>query len=195
MKGEIVELLINTNRTNMAQLIEYMKENGFFEAPASTKFHGNYEGGLAEHSLNVYKMFDKFCEMFNLDVPKNSRIICGILHDLCKINQYVYDPIVKNYKWNKTNPKGHATLSIDRIKKFIELTEFEETAIRYHMGLYGSHEWNTESWKHSEYSLKECMDVFHRSNKTLMFYFADHFCAAFIEKTKLKKEQEEKSKD
>jgi len=192
MKQKIIQALMSTNRGNMDKMVEYLENEGFFEAPASTKFHGNYEGGLAEHSWNVYQMLNKFCEMFNIDIPESSRIIAALLHDVCKINQYIYDPFTKNYKWNKSNDVGHANLSIERIKKHIELIEIEETMIRYHMGLYGSHEYNTESWQHSEYSLKEVMDVFHRNNKALIFYFADHFCAAFIEKTRLQKELEEK---
>ena len=34
-------------------IVERLKSDGFFTAPASTKYHGAYEGGLFEHSLNV----------------------------------------------------------------------------------------------------------------------------------------------
>ena len=172
----------------MPELIEYMKKNNFFESPASTRFHGNYPGGLAEHSWNVYEMYDTLCNIFVCDVPRESRIICGILHDLCKINQYI--PIEKKYEWNKGNPKGHATLSVQRIKQFIELTPFEELTILHHMGVYGSSEWNTQSWQHPEYSLKAVMEVFHGNNKAFLFYIADHLCAAFKEKTAEQKEAE-----
>ena len=35
------------------EVLDYLTINGFFTAPASTKYHGNYEGGLFDHSLSV----------------------------------------------------------------------------------------------------------------------------------------------
>ena len=46
---KIIELLESTHRAGMVHLIDYLHENGFFEAPASTKYHGCFEGGLAVH--------------------------------------------------------------------------------------------------------------------------------------------------
>ena len=34
-------------------IIEKLTEGGFFTAPASTKYHDSYEGGLFDHSCNV----------------------------------------------------------------------------------------------------------------------------------------------
>ena len=53
-KDKILDLLDKTDRQGIDEVMDWLKGSGFFTAPASTHFHGNYEGGLAEHSLNVY---------------------------------------------------------------------------------------------------------------------------------------------
>ena len=54
-KEKIKELLLSTGRKGMDKLIEHMENEGFFTAPCSTRFHLAEEGGLAEHSFNVYE--------------------------------------------------------------------------------------------------------------------------------------------
>ena len=56
MKEEFLNLLKSTNREGMDKLIEFIEKTDFFKAPASTRFHGNYEGGLLEHSMKVYEL-------------------------------------------------------------------------------------------------------------------------------------------
>ena len=56
MKEEFIELLKSTNREGMDKLLAWIEKSDFYKAPASTRFHGSYEGGLLEHSLNVYKV-------------------------------------------------------------------------------------------------------------------------------------------
>ena len=169
-KEVIINLLEGTHRTNIGGLLDYLNNEGFFEAPASTRFHGSYPGGLARHSLRVYELVNEFCLKFELGVaiapgqkplplsPDNI-IIAGLLHDVCKVGAYIATPDGKNpYRWNKEQPKGHATLSIERIKKFIELNPVEELMVTYHMGLYGLNEFYEKgSWEFktsAEYPLR-----------------------------------------
>ena len=57
MKNRIIELLKSTDRERIDKVIDYLElKSDYFIAPASTAFHGNYPGGLAEHSLNVYNV-------------------------------------------------------------------------------------------------------------------------------------------
>ena len=56
MKEEFLALLRSVDREGMDELINFIEKSDFFKAPASTRFHGSYEGGLLEHSLNVYKL-------------------------------------------------------------------------------------------------------------------------------------------
>ena len=53
MKQRFLELLRETKREGIEDLIKFLENSDFFTAPASTKFHGDYEGGLWEHSLKV----------------------------------------------------------------------------------------------------------------------------------------------
>ena len=56
MKEKFLELLKSINREGMDQLIEFIEKSDFFKAPASTRYHGAYEGGLLEHSMKVYEI-------------------------------------------------------------------------------------------------------------------------------------------
>jgi hypothetical protein len=123
----------------------------FFTAPASGRYHSAYEGGLCEHSLNVY---DCLCEYLNRPVAKEkyglnyseeSIAIVSLLHDLCKMN--VYKTSYRNAKneqgqWEKVPyfefddalPYGHGEKSVYIISGYMKLTREEAFAIRYHMG-------------------------------------------------------------
>ncbi len=115
----------------------------FFKAPASSKFHNAFEGGLAEHSLNVYNaMIDRY----NNGKPDESFAIAALLHDLCKAEFYkVSQRNVKNEttgQWEKVNyytiddkfPFGHGEKSVFLIERFMRLKIDEAIAIRWHMG-------------------------------------------------------------
>lgn len=88
MEEEIRNLLRSTNRPGIENLINFLQKNAFFVAPASINHHLNYTGGLAEHSLNVYKQFKRLRNEYKLDIPEENMIISGILHDVCKIDDY-----------------------------------------------------------------------------------------------------------
>lgn len=163
---KIVTLLKSTNRKGMIYLIGYLMESGFFESPASTKFRGCYPGGLADHSLRVYDLLGSYSYLkLNIANAPGQKLIevhpvnitiAALLHDVCKIGAYIGDE--KPYKWNKSQPKGHALLSIERIKKYIELTDIEKLMIKYHMGVYGLKEFHEkDSWEYktnAEYPLR-----------------------------------------
>lgn len=154
IKEEIIATLQKTGRENIGALIGFMEEIGFFTAPASGGNHSNGEGGLAEHSLNVSHMAEKLSVALiggaNItDEIRNSVVIVALLHDLGKCGDYgkqMYVPnILKSGKQSEAKPwkrnpdllpLDHATRSIKLATLFIDLTEEEEFAIRYHDGLY-----------------------------------------------------------
>lgn len=147
-KQTIIRLLRNTERKGMGSLIEYLDEGSdFFEAPASTKHHGAYVGGLAEHSLNVYNTLMRLDGLLTPDHPNDQIIITSLLHDVCKTNYYVQEPAWRKddhgewesyTRWgvNDILPLGHGEKSIYIISKFIELSDAEAAAIRWHMGAW-----------------------------------------------------------
>lgn len=139
-------------RDGADKLLEYLLSPGcdFFTAPASSRFHLSCEGGLCEHSLNVY---DCLVAYLNSDMSKNlgfnyseeSIAIVSLLHDLCKIG--VYKKGFRNVKdekgtWQRVDtfefddqmPYGHGEKSVYIISGYMRLTREEAFAIRYHMG-------------------------------------------------------------
>lgn len=147
MKEEFLMLLRSVNREGMDELINFIEKSDFFKAPASTRFHGSYEGGLLEHSLNVYKLL---CEKVKncpveINVSQDSLIIIGLLHDICKANFYKVDyrnaknargewERVPYYTIEDTIPFGHGEKSVMMLTEYIKLTNEEKYAIRWHMG-------------------------------------------------------------
>lgn len=170
VKERIIELLQSTQREGMDKLIDSLVDSDFFEAPASTKFHGAYKGALAKHSLKVWGLLSEFvvktdlilhpdrtADRKPLKVGRNNIVVAALLHDVCKIDTYIPTPGEKQpYKWNKSRPEGHARRSLGLIKKHIRLEAIEEMMIRFHMGIYGLNEfYEPHSWesKSAEYSL------------------------------------------
>lgn len=144
MKEIIIETLRTVNRDGIESLIKFLEESDFFTAPASTKYHGNYEGGLAEHSMNVYQIFKRKVAAYKVNVPMDSIIIAGLMHDICKVN--FYKKGVKNVKengawiqkeiWEVKDqfPLGHGEKSLLILRQYINLTVQEMLLIRWHMG-------------------------------------------------------------
>ena len=125
------------NRSGSAELLAWLQKTDFFTAPASTKYHSCHEGGLVEHSVNVYNRFE-------CDDPEK-RAVCALLHDVCKVNFYtVSTRNVKNsdgmweqqpfYTVDDQLPYGHGEKSVYIISGFMRLTREEAFAIRFHMG-------------------------------------------------------------
>lgn len=139
-KDEIINLLHNTKREGIQDLIIYLVDNNFFTQAASTKYHQSYTGGLAEHSLSVYKNLCKLNTALELGYDNDSMIIACLLHDICKIDAYINTGF--GFKWNPSSNKGHAKKSINIVSRFIQLTREEEYAIKFHMGAYEKNEFD-----------------------------------------------------
>ena len=131
-------------RPGADKLLDWLHKTDFFEAPASTRFHGACAQGLVMHSLNVYHaLMERF---FDPEDCRESMTSCGLLHDLCKANYY--KPGTRNVKnettgqWEKVPtftiedqfPYGHGEKSVYLIERFIRLKPAEAVAIRWHMG-------------------------------------------------------------
>lgn len=110
----------------------------FFTAPASTRFHGNYEGGLFDHSFKVAEALVKLTKYNNLDWDrKRSPYIVGMFHDLCKTDYYISNGT--GHFWEHNDDcllKGHGEKSVMLLSQFYTLTEEEIMCIRYHMGAF-----------------------------------------------------------
>lgn len=158
---EIYKKYINKDGAN--ELLEFLldeKKCDFFRAPASTRYHGAYAGGLLEHSLNVYDRLidylsrDSIKNELNLSFSDETVALVALLHDLCKVNIYKVDyrnqkdehgvwQKVPYYKFEDTLPFGHGEKSVYMISGFMRLSRDEAFAIRYHMGFSGEENKNT----------------------------------------------------
>jgi hypothetical protein len=128
---------------NISQdFMDWLVDDGFFTAPASTRYHGAYEGGLFDHSFAVAEMLVKMTEQIRLEWLKpRSPWVVGLFHDLCKIDHYIQT--AGRFKSNKdTHLSGHGDKSVILLSQWIKLTEEESLCIRYHMGAYMVKEWN-----------------------------------------------------
>lgn len=152
--------LKSTERKGILDLIKYLDENGFFKAPASTKHHQNWEGGLVQHSYSVYLNLSDLNKRLKLGFSQDSIIISALLHDICKYDCYIIHDD-KTITWNKDAKPGHALKSIEIAEKFIELKEEEKEAIMYHMGAYEQKEytWNDLSIAYKKNSLSYYIHV------------------------------------
>jgi len=168
-RKEITRLLSSIERPGIEKLILALEKSDFFVSPASTVYHLNEEGGLAQHSLLVYRTLAILNNTFNVGIPYDSVIIVGLLHDLCKANTYT--KASGKYIKKKLSSNNHGLKSIKRIKKFIKLTSKEELMIRWHMNHYT---WDGDFKKEEDKLKKECPEAY-------LAYFADHISTLFVE--------------
>ena len=196
MKERIKELLLSTKRQGMEKLIFDMEFGGFFEAPCSGAFHLCKEGGLAEHSLNVYEIFCELADALDrdwyLENIESIKLVC-LLHDLGKMGDHGKPNYVPNYVRSKTKNKEtgeydmvissakpyetnkeliyeeHEIRSVIIAERSIALTEEEESAILHHNGLYGKLD--------SAYGNAN----FCKTKLAFFLHMADMYCSRFYE--------------
>ena len=177
----------NIQRDGADDLLKWLSESDFFVAPASTRFHGSHEGGLLEHSLNVYHCLKEIVQQAGLQDTYSPETIAisALLHDVCKVN--FYKKGFRNAKdeesgqWYKKEvyvidekfPCGeHADKSIIIIQNFIHLEPEEILAIRAHMG-----GWDTAVKGGNGFVGK----IFERSKLAVLLHFADMEATYFME--------------
>lgn len=156
-KDEFIEIYTNNVKRNGSEkLLEYLlsDKSDFFTAPSSSKYHSAYQGGLVQHSLNVYRCLKDYLSrentksLYNMNYSDETIAVVSLLHDICKINFYDVDyrntknevgqwVKVPYYKINDRLPYGHGEKSVYIISGFMRLSREEAFAIRYHMGFSG----------------------------------------------------------
>lgn len=152
-------------REGADKLLEFLEKSDFFTAPGSTRYHGSYEGGLVQHSLNVYHCLKDYLsrsrtkELYGMDYSEETIALVALLHDVCKVNFYTVEMRNKKneatgqwekvpyYAINDTLPYGHGEKSVYILSGYFygdnRLTREEAFAIRYHMGFSGAEDKNT----------------------------------------------------
>ncbi len=145
-KNEYNEFLKKiSERKGVQELSLYLNKHGYFTAPASTKYHLCFEGGLLIHSINVTRLAIKLKEILLPDIQEDSIILCGLFHDAHKVTDgfenatYIknegYDKDKQPFLWNKEQMNfSGAQKSLLIISRFVDLTQDEMQAIAYHDG-------------------------------------------------------------
>ena len=173
-KERFLSLCSNIKRDGIEGLIEWINSSDFFDAPASTRFHGSYSGGLCEHSLNVYDEMRRLLSAYpDIEVSDETVIITTLFHDLCKVNFYtVSERNVKNEygEWikvpyyaveNQGILVGHGYKSARLVNKYLSITDEEYMAIVHHMG-YSSDD-----------NIANVSEIFNKSQLALLLHIAD----------------------
>ena len=181
----------NIKREGADKLLDYLLSpaSDFFEAPASTRFHGSRPEGLCEHSLNVYHCLVDY--LSRESVQKEYGLTCSpetvatvaLLHDLCKVNCYkVSSRNVKDatgkwiqvpyYEFEDALPYGHGEKSVYIISGYMRLSREEAFAIRYHMGFS------------NETDIRNVGAAFEKFPLALALYIADMEATYFVDDKK-----------
>lgn len=175
------------SREGIAELIQWLDSSDFYTAPASTRFHGSFEGGLLLHSLNVFSQLTRLCKWYECDASAETIAIVSLFHDLCKIGCYKTET-----RWRKNAANqweqytcytfkedfaygSHGGKSVYLLQNFLKLTPDEATAINCHMG----------QWEATQYG--NPTEVYCRNKLAWLLHVADE-AADFI----MENEQEEK---
>lgn len=193
MKEKFIEIYKDKiKREGRQNLLEWLEKTDFFIAPSSTKFHGNYEGGLVEHSVNVYNclkmLVNEYKKQFpDYEISDETIAISALLHDLCKTNFYVKGfRNVKNEEtgqWEKKeiytiNDKlcmGHGEGSVYMIQAFMKLNRDEALAIRWHMNGFDN------AVKGGDFSMNGAKE---QTPLVTLLQIADLWASSFLEETK-----------
>ena len=191
IKNEFINIY-NTyiKRDGAKELLDYLVKSDFFSAPASTQFHSNFEGGLADHSINVYHRFlnaikNEYGENYNERISDESIAICGLLHDVCKIDIYKIEMRnkkidgnwiqVPHYIIEDSLPYGHGEKSVYIISGFMKLIREEAMIINWHMGAFDPRV------KGGSYSVS---DAFYKFPTAVLFHTSD-MISTYLDETRM----------
>lgn len=178
----------NIKRDGAKEVLDFLDTTDFYTSPASTRYHGNFEGGLVAHCVKVYNRFLKMVtDEFGADFVKQnaeSLAIIALLHDVCKIGTYKKDKRnvkkdgvwheVPYYSYEDSLPYGHGEKSVYMLSGFMRLTRDEAMAINWHMGAFDSRS------KDSSSTLNK---AFMQYPLALLFHTADMMTSYIDERT------------
>ena len=145
------------HRDGIEDLMQWLECTDFYSAPASTKYHGAYKGGLLEHSISVYYHLKRLCNWYGVDYTDETIAIVSLFHDLCKVGCYSIEMRWRkneNDKWEQYPVYkfsedfvfgGHGSKSVYLVQTFIKLSPDEATAINCHMGAWDMSTYNNPS--------------------------------------------------
>lgn len=161
------------HRDGIEDLMGWLRSSDFYTAPASTRYHGAFEGGLLNHSLAVHDHLRGLVDFYGLgeEISDESVAICALFHDLCKVGCYRTEMRWRKdaqnrweqyptYKFDEDFPfGGHGSKSVYLVQHFMRLEPEEAAAINCHMGAYDSTSYSNPSSAFSTYPLAWLLHV------------------------------------
>lgn len=183
LKSEFTQIVMDKiTRQGMTDLMAWLEKTDFYVAPASTRYHGAFEGGLVMHSLNVYRQLKRLCNWYACDASDESIAIVSLFHDLCKVGYYKTE-----MRWRKDENNqweqyptwkhdedfaygGHGSKSVYLVQNFMKLTPDEAAAINCHMGQFDATTYSNPS------------EVFSRNTLAWLLHVADEAATYLDEK-------------
>lgn len=174
---------VTAGRPGASEFLKWLESTDFFTAPASTKYHLSTPGGLVLHSVNVALDARWLCENYCAEELTESAILCGLIHDLCKVG--VYKPTTRRvrgedgmwktvpaYEHDDTLPLGHGEKSVFLAERHgLQLSDEEAAAIRWHMGPYRDRD-----------AVREMSEAFQRFPLAAILHNADMAATYIIER-------------
>jgi len=184
MKDKFIQLCKdNIHRDGLNDLLNWLEKSDFYLSPASTKYHGNFEGGLVEHSIKVYERLVQLIQATGVEAKEETIVIVSLLHDVCKANSYKLS--MRNVKENDVWVQkpfyefeeyfpfgGHGSKSVFIVQQFMKLSPEEGSAICNHMGQYDR--------SPTDYSLSA---AYKKYPLGLLLHSADNIASLLDEKT------------
>jgi len=177
-KEEFIQIFETyVKREGAAALLDYLQhKSDFFRAPASARYHCAYEGGLCEHSLNVYYCLKDYLErervtdLYGLEYSEETIALVSLLHDVCKIGCYQTGTrnvkgedgrwqAVPTFQYEDPLPYGHGEKSVYIVNGFLRLSREEAMAIRWHMGFSGTEDNRLVGRAFTQYPLAFALSV------------------------------------
>lgn len=188
-------------RDGLEKVLAWLEQSDFYSAPASTQYHLSVEGGLCQHSLNVFHSMVELCNKYWDKEESDDNIyngdsleqdgafsmeniaIVALFHDICKANCYVRD--FKNvkvngkweqqeyWKWDEQFVYGHGSKSVYILQQYMRLYIDEAQAIRFHMG-------GREDPLSQQYE-RQYATVYDNSKFAVMLYLADNWSCFLVE--------------
>ena len=183
-REKFMELMRKTERAGVEDMLKWLDTTDFYSAPASTRYHGSYPGGLVQHTLNVAYELKQLVDFYDMKIPKDSILICALGHDFCKINTYretivnVPPQRTKSGKWEQQQgykkdeylKLGHGAKSLSTLQDFITLKDYETEAIYWHMGAFDLGQYN---------NINDLSKTFEENPLAFLLHIAD-MCVTYI---------------
>lgn len=137
------------------EFMNWLVDIDYFDAPAAKSHHGNFKGGLFNHSAEVATQLNNLTLRLNLRWDRmESPWVVGYLHDICKTDDYIVDYEDENgeeYEYNDDKiMDGHGDKSVIMLAGHFPLTEEEAMCIRFHMGAFT----DKDQWKYYSRAVK-----------------------------------------